>query len=112
MIFSTSWRLERERGTDLARRVAVLVVRDDDLGQVDVPDLPGDQVRLPATRRDTDEVEIDRGAAVTQQPHQVLQGHQAGLGLGLGGLGYISHPAVFLTKHPRQAAGKSRLIQI
>ena len=80
-------------------------MRDDDLGEVDVPGLPGDEVRVPATRQDSNEVEIDRGAALTQQPHQVLQGHQATLGLGgLGG------PEVSLTKHPGQAAGKSRLV--
>ena len=77
-------------------------MRDDDLGEVDVPGLPGDEVRVPATRQDSNEVEIDRGAALTQQPHQVLQGHQATLGLG--------GPEVSLTKHPGQAAGKSRLV--
>ena len=75
------------------------MVRDDDLRQAEVPGLPGDLVPVPAARQEADEVEIGRGAAVAQQPHQVLQGHQAALGHRLRG-------------HPGQAAGDSRLIEI
>ena len=53
------------------------MVRDDDLRQVEAPGLPGDLGPVPAARQETDEVEIGRGAAVTQQPHQLLQAHQA-----------------------------------
>ena len=58
----------------------VLVLSDDDLHQVEVPGLPGDLGPVPAPGREPDKVEIERGAAVSQQPHHLLQGLQAALG--------------------------------
>ena len=71
---------------------------DHHLGKVTPSQLISDCCFLPSPRRQLDEVEVERGGTVRHQPQKVVEGREAGLGLG--------HVAVSLT--PGQPPHKSR----